>query len=329
MSVWRSIVSHLSAGNSCALVTISQVRGSAPREVGARMVVRSDGGFNGTIGGGALEYDVIRQACALMDKKAIGLHVQTFSLGPDLGQCCGGWVEIFIEIVPSVLKDLSKKLAKLEEEGPFATRAVIRSDEPVQREIFDWSPPHPVALENGILKEHFGQTASPLALFGAGHVGRALMLALAPLPFHVSWVDTRRDYFPSHVPSNVSCIHLKDPVNAVASVPSGAYVVVMTHDHALDQRLVDAALRRGDLAYVGMIGSKTKKARVLSRLRSAGVTNEQLNRLVCPIGISGITSKQPPQIAASVAAQLLMVRDQNESKERSNFALAKSGSPDH
>ncbi|MDD7908802.1 xanthine dehydrogenase accessory protein XdhC [Pseudovibrio exalbescens] len=328
MNVWQAVSRALSVGKSCALVTISQVRGSAPREVGARMVVHADGHFTGTIGGGQLEYDVIHQAQTLMAKEAIGLHATSFSLGPDLGQCCGGWVEVYIEIVPRVLIGLANELEALEQRGPFSTQAQIREGEPVLREVTQWAPPRVLNLEKGVLKEQFGQAFSQLFLFGAGHVGRSMMLALAPLPFNVQWVDNRRDLFPAHVPSNVSCIHLNDPVNAIASVPADGYVVVMTHDHALDQRLADAALRRNDLAYVGMIGSKTKRARALSRLRSAGLADEQLERLVCPIGIPGISSKQPAQIAASVVAQLLQVADQKQSKERSNFALAKSGTPD-
>ena len=146
----------------------------------------------------------------------------------------------------------------------------------------------------------------PLLLFGAGHVGRALALALAPLPFAVRWIDSRAEPFPTHAPQNCVLVAAHDPVGELAVASAGAFVVVMTHSHPLDLAITSEALRQGRFGYVGLIGSATKRARFVSQMRAAGFADSQLELLVCPIGVAGISGKTPPVIATSVAAQLLM-----------------------
>ena len=157
--------------------------------------------------------------------------------------------------------------------------------------------------------ERYGRDLTPLFLFGAGHVGRALALALAPLPFRVSWFDGRKDAFPKHIPSNATPIHLGDPESAVASAPPGTFVLVMTHEHPLDLALTAAALARPDLPYVGLIGSGSKRARFEKRFREIGIADERIAGLVCPIGVTGVADKDPAIIAAATAAQLLQARE--------------------
>jgi xanthine dehydrogenase accessory factor len=144
-------------------------------------------------------------------------------------------------------------------------------------------------------------------LFGAGHVGRALVLSLAPLPFDIQWIDPRPNAFPTHVPANTTLVQPDDCVAALQDGPDGALVFVMTHSHTLDLAIVDAALRQANIAHVGLIGSATKRARFEKRLREAGVENNRISELICPIGISGIVSKHPAAIAAGVAAQILQL----------------------
>ena len=148
--------------------------------------------------------------------------------------------------------------------------------------------------------------APELALFGAGHVGQALVRCLADIPFRVRWVDARADAFPPEIPDNVTCVLASAPETVVADLAQGSMAVVMTHDHALDYRLVEACLRRGDLKFVGLIGSDTKRARFARRLRADGVSDAAM---ACPIGLPGIGGKLPAEIALSVAAQLMQVRD--------------------
>jgi len=145
----------------------------------------------------------------------------------------------------------------------------------------------------------------PVFVFGAGHVGQAVSAALSPLPFAVRLYDNRNDKIIGEV---LSYSHGQD---AISSAPKNTYFLIMTHDHSLDYELVSAVLKRGDFAFLGLIGSKTKKARFMSRLKKHGFAEAQLSRLTCPIGIERIQGKEPEIIAASVAAQLLQIRTTN------------------
>ena len=220
----------------------------------------------GTIGGGQLEFQAIAQA---RDRLAGCRHpeaVHRYPLGPSLGQCCGGVVHV----------------------------------------RFD----HVGQADGAMLAARLMPPRQPLALFGGGHVGRALVQALAPLPFAVTWIDSRDGIFPSDVPPAVRCEH-SDPVQAaVADLEPSSRVLIMSFSHAEDLDIVAACLRRqrerGDLAFIGLIGSKTKWATFRHRLTDRGYTETELARVTCPIGLPGITGKQPEVIAVAVAAQLLL-----------------------
>ena len=162
---------------------------------------------------------------------------------------------------------------------------------------------------DGRVIERFGEEPTAFYLFGAGHVGRALVTALAPLPFAVTWMDARPGAIPEMFPPNVTAIHDGDPVELLARAPDGAFVAVMTHSHALDLDLVIAALQAKRFGYVGLIGSATKRARFTSAMQKMGMGADVVDRLVCPIGLTTIKDKAPAAIAASVAAQVLMVRE--------------------
>ncbi|MBL0394021.1 xanthine dehydrogenase accessory protein XdhC [Ramlibacter monticola] len=151
---------------------------------------------------------------------------------------------------------------------------------------------------------------APLALFGGGHVGKALVQVLGTLPFAVTWIDSRDEIFPAQVPDNVRCEH-SDPVQAaVADLAPDSRVLIMSFSHAEDLDIVAACLRRlrerADLSYVGLIGSKTKWATFRHRLEERGFRKQELAQVTCPIGIPAIRGKQPEVIAVAVAAQLLL-----------------------
>lgn len=156
-----------------------------------------------------------------------------------------------------------------------------------------------------VLFEPVLPAARTLALFGAGHVGRALVHVLHDLPLKIMWCDSRPDAFPAPCPPHVSQVIAADPAAQVARLPAGALVLVMTHDHQMDFAIVAAALRRDDLPFIGLIGSATKRARFLRRLAQCGLDSGAIGRLTCPIGLPGIEGKLPAEIAVSVAAQLL------------------------
>ncbi len=221
-----------------------------------------------TIGGGHLEFQAITEARALLANQQDNTLTTRYALGPALGQCCGGVVHLKFE-------------------------RITAADAPA-------------------LKQRLLAHGQPLALFGGGHVGRALVNVLSTLPYHVQWIDSRDEIFPTQLPPNVVCEH-SDPVHAaVADLPSGASVLVMSFSHAEDLDVVAACLKRqrsqGDLKFVGLIGSKTKWATFQHRLEAKGFTAEELAFITCPIGVRGITGKEPEVIAVSVAAQLLQQR---------------------
>jgi xanthine dehydrogenase accessory factor len=310
MPVWVRLLEAIDRHGGAAMVTLAAAKGSSPREPGARMIVNPDGTFAGTIGGGALEWQAIALAQGALGKvSGPKAEIRRFSLGPELGQCCGGQVDLLVEAFSAADRDAVAALAIRETAGAFATTATVTSNGVVRRITDNAMAPGTASYANGVLSEGFGDARRQLILFGAGHVGRALVLALAPLPFAVTWVDPRPDAFPTYVPANVTLRRLDDPAGALADVAAGAFVLVMTHSHPLDLALVDAALRDDRFGYVGLIGSATKRARFEKRLRETGIPADRIAALVCPIGVGGIDSKVPAVIAAATVAELL-VRDE-------------------
>ncbi|TYB90806.1 xanthine dehydrogenase accessory protein XdhC [Oceaniovalibus sp. ACAM 378] len=233
-------------------ITVLRTRGSIPRETGTQMIVRADG-IVGTIGGGALEWRAMEIARAALASGAMP-DPQTFPLGPDLGQCCGGAVTLGWE------------------------RAVTFSA-PDQR---------------------------PLWIFGAGHVGRALVDVLSPLPaLSITWIDTAADRFPDDIPETVTQLVATNPADAVRHAPADAGHLILTYSHALDLDLCHRLLTHG-FAHAGLIGSATKWARFRRRLTELGHSKEEISRIRCPIGQPEL-GKHPQAIAVGVAAQLLSV----------------------
>ena len=153
-----------------------------------------------------------------------------------------------------------------------------------------------------------------VVLFGAGHVGNALVALLGGLPCVVQWVDERDEWFPDEVPANVQVESTDTPEAIVDAAPPGAYFLVMTHNHALDFSLTARIMRRRDFTYFGLIGSQTKRVKFERRLLERGVEAERLGEMVCPIGVTGIVDKAPASIAVAVCAQLMQVRSRGASE---------------
>mgnify|MGYP005839129275 CR=1 FL=1 len=153
--------------------------------------------------------------------------------------------------------------------------------------------------------EPLPEDALDLVLFGAGHVGRALVQVLAVQPCRIRWIDPRAELLPEAPRANLTPIPSALPVHEVARGPKRAAWLVMTHSHDLDLDLCEAILRRGDARFLGLIGSSTKRARFETRLLARGIAPDALRRLTCPIGLAGIAGKHPGTIAIATAAQLL------------------------
>lgn len=313
MDDWRSAAE----GEAAVLVTVAAVEGSGPREAGAKMLVAPSRVLD-TIGGGHLEMRAIDIARAML-ADGRERHLERFALGPSLGQCCGGVVHLAFErsqpaqaaLLAARRQDDSWRLIALD--GAPDSALCDAAGRPL------WGAPAPVfARERGthVLQEQDGrrwladQVLAPrehLLLFGAGHVGQAIVRALAHLPCRVTWIDEREDMFPAQVPDNVTVEASDTPEALVADAPPGASYLVMTHSHALDQRLAEAIMARADVGWFGLIGSLTKRRQFEHRLRARGVDKARIDAMVCPIGLPGITNKAPAVIAASVCAQLLTV----------------------
>ncbi|CZF81213.1 xanthine dehydrogenase accessory protein XdhC [Grimontia marina] len=153
--------------------------------------------------------------------------------------------------------------------------------------------------------EPIGQQRHALALFGAGHVAKAMIHILATLPFNVIWIDEREDQFPDVIPDNVEMRLTDDPVGEVSTLPTNSMYLVLTHNHQLDFDLSRAILKRGDAKYFGLIGSLSKRKRFDYRLKERGFDDETINTMICPIGMDAVKGKHPAEIAVSVTGELI------------------------
>jgi xanthine dehydrogenase accessory factor len=280
MATIQESVKAFLAADRTAMVEVARAKGSTPREAGAYMLV-SRSAIHGTIGGGQLEFMAIDQARQIIaDPNGLQELMLDIPLGPEIGQCCGGRVEVLIRLVDDELK-----------------AELLRTAEAEQERL-----PH-------------------IYLFGGGHVGQALAVALSLLPVRVTVVETRAEALDG-MPEGVETRLTSVPEEMVRSAPAGAAFVVLTHDHALDFLIVAEALKRTDAAYVGMIGSQTKKATFRSwYLKSAGGSEADFARLVSPIGGDTVKDKRPAVIAALVAAEIMTVLAAS-SKAASGKAIA-------
>jgi xanthine dehydrogenase accessory factor len=319
---WAGIALHrIGAGQPTALVTVMGAEGSTPRESGARMLV-GEAWLAGTIGGGNLEWLAMDQARKLLIQKERDYAVQDYPLGPLLKQCCGGRVRLLLE---RVSEDSAGWLTEADNglrtgrafalEAEFGVMALTRT---VRFEDDQWPgliarsairliprsadkvrPPRAMPQVGDRLVERVEPYRPTVNLFGAGHVGLAVARAFAPLPFRLALLDIRSEAAGPGVEV------LDEGALLERAAGSADFVLILTHSHELDYRLTQAALGENGASYVGLIGSATKRARFLSRLRAAGVDEAAIARLVCPIGLPTLKSKAPEVIAISVAADLL------------------------
>jgi xanthine dehydrogenase accessory factor len=284
-----------------AMVTILATEGSAPRGPGTRMVV-TENGFSGSIGGGMLEYRAAEQARAILALPPGSWRVQDYPLGPLLGQCCGGKVRLLVERLD---EDAATWLQAADFgtvwEARFSGDRIVRAPLDADAAAAPPSARDPRPEPGAVLAERLGAAPRPVIMLGAGHVGQAIAHAAHGLPLAFAWYDNRAD---AAGIAGVTHAQEAEMLCAIAAAPRDAAILILTHDHGLDFRLTQAALPRS-FAFTGVIGSATKRARFLSRLRKAGMDEEALGRMVCPIGMAGINGKEPEVIAIAVLAQLL------------------------
>jgi xanthine dehydrogenase accessory factor len=338
MQAWLTDLQHLLAhGDAAVLVTVARVEGSAPREAGTKMIVTREAARH-TIGGGHLEWKAIETARQVLRDGMRTPHarrLERFALGPSLGQCCGGAVVLAFERLDVAdlgwLATLARRLAA----GASTVRSVsFRSsrngapgaDDAAISDVMLSEPEPGVTAQDCLLwdtgaagggdgsillTETIAPNDFPVVLFGAGHVGAALVRVLGTLPCRVRWVDERDAAFPSPEAfaalgaPNVAIDANDAPDEAVDTAPPGTSFIVMTHEHSRDLDLAERILRRGDFVFFGMIGSHTKRKQFEHRLAARGIDPLQIARMHCPLGVDGIVDKSPEVIAISAAAQLL------------------------
>ncbi|WP_205964711.1 xanthine dehydrogenase accessory protein XdhC [Paraglaciecola marina] len=265
-------------GKSFVLVTLLATAGSTPRDGGTKMLVCDDSTFD-TIGGGHLEFEVTKQARALLLENSATQKVEHYPLSSKLGQCCGGATNVLFEV--------------------------------------------------------FTQHTQHIAIYGAGHVSKALVPILAQLPLQIRWIDNRQELLDEidqqTLASNVKLHHAEHPEDTLSSLPASSWVMVMTHNHQLDFDIVEAALSNQAISFVGMIGSETKARRFVTRLAHRDWSSTDIKRLVSPVGLHDIPGKKPIEVAVSMAAQIIQklnIKSPNEDADkqawRDNKLLFKS-----
>nr|WP_207623657.1 xanthine dehydrogenase accessory protein XdhC [Rhodobacter calidifons] len=289
-----------------ARVVIAGVEGSSPREVGASMLVW-DQGQSGTIGGGALEYEAAAKARLMLAGRPTpslphgggreAPSVERVALGPSLGQCCGGAVVLWTEVFQAVPEAVAGVVARGVGEMPLAVKRVLAAARG------QGVRPAP-GLVAGWLVEPVAEAERQVWVWGAGHVGRALVNVLAPLPgIALTWVDVAAERFPEGVPDGVTVVPARDPAVLADHVPPDAEHLVLTFSHALDLELCHRLLNRG-FRSCGLIGSATKWGRFRSRLKALGHSGEAVGHIRCPIGDPSL-GKHPQAIAIGVVAEML------------------------
>ena len=285
-------------------VLVAATAGSTPREAGAAMLVWP-GGQSGTIGGGALEWQAMRRARAMLDAWPPAARIDRLPLGPALGQCCGGgvtlvyepWDAARIDAHPPQTAHLMRPIASGPPAAPSAMRRMAARAETGEGRAR-------VMLSNGWLIEPLARAAIPLWVWGAGHVGRALVGVMAPLPgWSITWIDHSADCFPDDLPSGVLRRHCSSPEQLAPDAPPEARHVIATRSHSTDLAICHGLLVHG-FASAGLIGSATKTARFRARLRALGHARNDIMRLQCPIGAKAL-GKHPQAIAIGVAHDLL------------------------
>ena len=297
-----SLTDAVRAHGAVVRLLISRSAGSAPRDAGTSMLIWADG-EEGTIGGGTLEFQAIIEAREMLATGAALRH-RAVPLGPALGQCCGGSVTLVWERFDAATLPASLPYAR-----PLGPKAEM--PETVSRRVKAMRPGALPADYDGWLIEAAPAYRRPLWIWGAGHVGRALVDVLRPLPdFEITWVDTGPHRFPSEIHSGVTALPATDPSVLAAHAPREAEHLVLTFSHELDLALCHALLTR-NFKGLGLIGSATKWARFKNRLAALGHTREDIARIACPIGDPTL-GKHPHAIALGVATSLLKQADTRE-----------------
>lgn len=316
----RDAMSVLSEDAACVRVVIIDAKGSTPREAGASLVAGRRR-FFGTIGGGTLEFQALDRARRMLeDRSTPDVMTETFALGPSLGQCCGGRVDLgFVRLTRADLPDLERaerpdrillwrrsgaRRLEVAEPSDFAGGNDLSAK--VRRSVQNGTPVKVRAEDGAVWLEPSPPRRKHLVLFGAGHIGQEIVRILSAADLEIEWVDQRAELFPDDLPGNVTPRVHSAPAQFCSTIPAGAQIMVLTHDHQLDLEICNAALGRGNFGFLGLIGSETKSARFRKRLGELGHQPQAVDRLICPVGLKTGRSKKPLDVAIQICAALTL-----------------------
>lgn len=317
--IFAALLDCIDRDEASVWVGVSGVRGSVPRETDAGMVV-SARSVTGTIGGGHLEWKAIEFARERLELGQVAATRRHYPLGPALGQCCGGAVDLLYRPVSAVHRAWVQRGAGLERDGgslSLVTRLDHGADHTRVAEGGTEAGPECVTTRHDF-------DPWQVWIFGAGHVGRALLQVLATLPCAVTLVDSREAEMPMFLPPNARTLTPEDAADLSHEVPADADVLVLTHSHALDFEIVRALLRGPHAGFLGVIGSNTKATLFRRRLAARGVALTRIERMTCPIGTRAFGDKHPGSIAIDVAGALWQRRcAQRKARAPADAALAR------
>ncbi len=306
----RHAIDLIERGDRCSLVSVLAIEGSTPREAGTRMVVTEDQ-IVGTIGGGKLEWQAVSQARLALREPPGTWRIQDYPLGALLGQCCGGRVRLLIEHLHPTHIDWLRRIESLR---TFTLESRLLEDR-IERQIVVTSEAARIQAKGSIPKineyfiEQYEYTEPSITLFGAGHIGQAIARILSGMAIDWECLDCRDEV------ANIQEVVVMPRSQLIEKTQSlEGYTLILTHDHLLDYDLVAASLRSRS-KFIGLIGSKTKRERFLTRLNREGFDEQSRGRIVCPIGLPEIRGKDPAVIAVSVVAQLLQLSSQTKLAE--------------
>lgn len=297
-----ALTNAIEAHGHIARILIADHKGSSPREAGTSMLVWQDG-FTGTIGGGALEYQAVEFAQKQLRNKYL-TNVKRIPLGPGLGQCCGGAVTLVTEYFSQANLPQADTVFARPMKPNTPEPLWVKRTEAKARNGAMTTDTH---LQDGWLVEPITQPHQPVWIYGAGHVGRAIIDTMQGLPYDITWVDTNADRFPTQIPEHVTQLIAQNPALVAKHAPHNAQHFILTYSHVIDLELCHAILSHS-FKSLGLIGSKTKRARFTSKLRNLGHSHTQISRIICPIGDPSL-GKEPKAIALGITTALLKERN--------------------
>ena len=336
---FEPLIKVLSRDSTAVLVTVIAVDGSVPREPGAALVVSVDGIY-GTIGGGNLEHSSIKRARSMLASDVNRISAEgeqechQLSLGPSLGQCCGGRVELLFERVSSDTSWISEltmghEASEYSESKPekwlcrnldnktaiIATPELFHSQVPVSNSQISTLKKKASLVTSGFDNSRWfctplNERVPSVQVYGAGHVGQAVVRQLSLLSCRIAWLDHREDWLELQTDLQVNRVLTDSPEDEIAKSPFNTCHIVMTHSHNVDFDICHAILKQGDFGYLGLIGSATKRRTFTKRLKQRGHNDDLIGRMNCPIGNLQLKSSVPSVIALNLAAELTSLWEQ-------------------